>query len=173
LEKEFIDFGSGVFFDFSIADEHTSKGRYRIAGKGYLPGPEERFVARNSTSIGVFQDSESWFAEFIDQRYGGVDVDQVIVRKFFTVDFFKHGIKIAIKNGCLMRVFAVAKRFVLNFAVFEYGHRAAILIEIIEDSSIVMRGSVKCFAGKVFALFEGCVAFIFAEKCFKFAVVVF
>ena len=56
----------------------------------------------------MFQDSESSILKFINQVNGSIDVEQVVIRDFLTVNLVEHSIQIAIEIAFLVRILAIA-----------------------------------------------------------------
>ena len=56
----------------------------------------------------MLQDSESRILEFVNQVNGSIDVEQVVIRDFLTVNLVEHSIQIAIEITFLMRILAIA-----------------------------------------------------------------
>ncbi len=82
-----------------------------------------------------------------------VNIEQVVVRKFFSVKLIKNVVKIAVIAGSLMRVFAVAQIFKFGGTYFER-RRVKILAEITINRRIVMRTDVESSSGHFFAVGE-------------------
>jgi hypothetical protein len=57
----------------------------------------------------MFQNRNRRFLEVADQTGGRADVENVIKRQVFAVQFFKVPIKIPVECGFLMRIFAVTQ----------------------------------------------------------------
>ena len=83
----------------------------------------------------MFQDSKCQFVELVDQIDGRVDIEQVVVRDFLTVQLVKHIIEFAIELGNLVRVFTVAQVHRIIHGSTEM--RALAVVEIIEDCRII------------------------------------
>ena len=100
----------------------------------------------------MLQDSEGRIRKFINQINGGIDIEQVVIRDFLTVNLVEHGIDISIEITFLMRVFTIAQSLLVIGGLTE--SRPFFTIEIVEDSRIVMRRYGKGFLSKPTAFFE-------------------
>jgi len=80
----------------------------------------------------MFQDSESQIFVFVDQIDGSIDVQQVVIRDFLTVNLIEHGVQISVEITFLMRVFTVTELLLVVYRTTE--SRTFAGIEIIEDS---------------------------------------
>ena len=110
----------------------------------------------------MFQDSKCQFVELVDQIDGRVDIKQVVVRDFLTVQLVEHIVEFAIEFSCLVRVFTVTQVHRLVYRSPEM--RTLTAIEIIEDCRIIARRNGKCFFGKPFTVFDRSFCTFFVQQ---------
>lgn len=75
-------------------------------------------------------------AEFVDEVYGSVDVQQVVIRDFLAVDLVEHFVQIAVEISLLMGVFAITQGLLVVGRVAEGTSFAA--VEVVEDGRVVV-----------------------------------
>src|SRR5690606_40523700 len=96
----------------------------------------------HTTSVRMFQNCKCRILELINDSYCRIYVYQVVVRKLFSIQLFKHGVQITEERTFLMRVFTVSQGFCLLNRLFE-NRKCILLVEVIKNSSIVMVGSIE------------------------------
>lgn len=69
--------------------------------------------------------------KFIDQVNGCIDIEQVVVRDFLSVNLVEHSFQISVEVTLLMRVLAVAQSLLIIGRATECGTFFA--IEVVED----------------------------------------
>ena len=110
FEEYFVDFSGGGFVDYGVGDNHSAEGRHGVAGEGIFPCLDGCGACSQAAGIVVFEHGECGFgAEFVDEVYGGVDVQQVVVGYFFAVELVEHLVNVTKEVRFLVRVFTVAE----------------------------------------------------------------
>ena len=69
--------------------------------------------------------------KFIDQVNGCIDIEQVVVRDFLSVNLVEHSFQISVEVTLLMRVLAVAQSLLIIGRATEC--RTFFAIEVVED----------------------------------------
>ena len=137
FEEDFRDFLGSSLVDDGVRDEHTTESRYGVACQGVLPSLEHRRTGSQTTGIVVLQDGKRRvIAEFVDEVYGSVDVQQVVIRDFLAVDLVEHFVQIAVEISLLMGVFAITQGLLVVGRVAEGTSFAA--VEVVEDGRVVV-----------------------------------
>ena len=151
--KEYlVDFLGSSLVDHRVGDEHASESRYGVAGKRVVPRFEHGGAGSQTAGIVVLQHGEGGFREFVNQVYGSIDVEQVVVGDFLAVDLVEHGIEVAVEVTLLVRVLAVAQGLLVVCRLAESS--ALLTVEVIEDSRVVVGRDGKRLFGKPAALFQ-------------------
>lgn len=75
-------------------------------------------------------------AEFVDEVYGSVDVQQVVVGDFLAVDLVEHFVQIAVEISLLMGVLAITQGLLVVGRVAEGTSFAT--VEVVEDGRVVV-----------------------------------
>ena len=83
----------------------------------------------------MFQNSERQFVELVNQVYSRVDVEQIVVRDFLTMQLVEHIIELAIELSSLVRVFTIAQVHRIIYGSTKM--RTLAIVEVIEDCRIV------------------------------------
>jgi len=83
----------------------------------------------------MFQNSERQFIELVNQVYSRVDVEQIVVRDFLTMQLVEHIIELAIELSSLVRVFTIAQVHRIIYGSTKM--RTLVIVEVIEDCRIV------------------------------------
>jgi hypothetical protein len=65
-------------------------------------------IRSHAAWIGVLQDGNRRLNKFTDEPGGSVDIDNIVIGKFFPVQLLKIVAKTTVKGGTLMRIFPVA-----------------------------------------------------------------
>ena len=100
----------------------------------------------------MLEDGEGDFVELVNQVYGRIDVDEVVVGYFLAVYLVEHGFQIAEEVALLVGVLAVAELFGLLDGAAE--GREVVAVEIVEDGRVVVGRHGKGFLGEPAALFQ-------------------
>ena len=83
----------------------------------------------------MFQNGERQFVKLINQVNGSIDVEQIVVRDFLTVNLFEHIVELTIELSSLVRVFTVAQ---VHRSVYRSAKvRAFAAIEVVKDRRVV------------------------------------
>ena len=85
----------------------------------------------------MFQNGKGRLFELFDQIDCGVDIEHVIVRDLFSVQFIEEAIQITKEHSALMGILAITQCGALNVALFEY-RNLLLTVEVVEDSCIVV-----------------------------------
>ena len=138
--------------DRTVGDEHTADSRYGVAGQGIFPSLEQRVARGQTAGVVVFQNGESGPVKFRNQRNGGIDVEQVVVRNLLAVELLEHLVEVAIEYTLLVGILAVAQHLGVVAGIAE--GRAFATVEVVEDGAVVARRHSECLFGKPAAVFE-------------------
>src|SRR5690606_27643365 len=91
----------------------------------------------------VFDDREDVFvSEFTDEMNSGIDIHQVVVREFLSIQLPEQAGQVAVVCSLLMRVLAISKGTAVGNALFER-RNASVSVEIGENRRIVVRCYIK------------------------------
>src|SRR5436190_8778910 len=93
----------------------------------------------------------SFAFKFFYQIYSCINIDKIIIRKFFAIKLVKKLVKIAKIISLLMRIFPIAECSALLYARFE-ALNLELLVKVIEDGCVVVRGNVKSHGSKSFSV---------------------
>src|SRR5690606_19945346 len=115
----------------------------------------------------MFQNSKCRILKLVNDSYCRIYIHQVVVRKLFPIQLFKHGVQITEERTFLMRVFTVSQGFCLLNSLFE-NRKCILVVEVIKNSSIVMRGSIDLTLCKFFALFQCSWSFLLRQDFLQF-----
>src|SRR5579871_3632551 len=108
-----MHFFGGFGVDGAIHADYSSEGGDRIAFEGTLVGFGERLAGGGAARIRMFDDGadglvESWFVEFLGEIPRGLQVDDVVVRKFFALELAGVGDSdagaVGVHGGFLVRI---------------------------------------------------------------------
>src|SRR5690606_29267433 len=117
--------------------QNPTKCRHGIASQCIYPRLLDGRTGSNATCVSMFQNSESGCFKLIDYSHCGIDIDQVVVRKFLAIELIKHRVQITEEYPALMWIFGVALDLSLLFGLLVYFNRD-FLVEVIEESCVVM-----------------------------------
>src|SRR5690606_40790756 len=101
----------------------------------------------------MFQNSKCRILKLVNDSYCRIYIHQVVVRKLFPIQLFKHRVQVTEERPFLMRVFTVSQGLCLLDRLFE-NRKSILLVEVIKNSSIVMRGGIERTFCKFFTLFQ-------------------
>src|SRR5580765_6129087 len=106
----------------------------------------------------MFDNSKYGFIEFKNKLYRRIDIHEVIIRNFLSMQLSKNFAPVAKKNCLLMRIFSVTQtlfRTILYYLPFFFR------MKIIINSKVVAGNYFKGFGGKTFSLFKCGFGFLF------------
>jgi len=118
FEEEFVHFFGGFGVDGTVHTDHAAERGDGIAFESALVGFGESFAGGCAAGIGVLDDGADRFVEFrfikfLGEIPGGLQVDDVIEGKFFSLNLagigHADGGAVRIHGGLLMRIFTVAQ----------------------------------------------------------------
>src|SRR6202007_29987 len=111
FEEELVHFFSGFGVDGTIHPDHAAESRDGVAFESALVGFGERIAGGGSARIGVLDDGDDWPVKFLGKIPGGLQVDDVVVRKFLALKLPGVGDAgtgaIGVHGGFLVGIFAV------------------------------------------------------------------
>ena len=143
---------SRSLIDRAVGDEHTAECRYGVAGQCVFPSLEQRVARGQTAGVVVFEDGEGGIVKLGNQRHGGVDVEQVVVRNLLAVELLEHFVEVAIEYTLLVGILAIAQHLGVVAGIAE--GRAFATVEVVEDGAVVSRRYGKCLFGKPATVFE-------------------
>ena len=91
----------------------------------------------------MLQNGKCHLIKFINQIYGRIDIQQIVIGNFFSMNLVEHRIQISIEITFLMRIFTITKLFLFFHRATE--SRTFTTIKIVKDSRIIMRRNSKRF----------------------------
>lgn len=79
--------------------------------KASFPGLKKGRPRGNTASVVVFQYGKCQLIKFGDKRHSGIDIEQVVVGDFFSMQLLKHLVELTKEESFLMGIFTVTQRF--------------------------------------------------------------
>ena len=95
--------------DRSIANDDAAEGRLLIGRKRFFPRFAQIGIAADAARVGVLQNGYRRLREFGDQVCSRADVENVVKRQLFAMQFFEMPIEIAVERSGLVRILAVTQ----------------------------------------------------------------
>ena len=135
FEENLVDFFCHFLVDSRVRDQDSAESRYGVAGKSRLPCFHHVGAGCDTTGIVMFQNGERQFVKLINQVNGSIDVEQVVVRDFLTVNLFEHIVELAIELSSLVRVFTVTQVHRSVYCGTEV--RAFAAVKVVKDRRVV------------------------------------
>ena len=113
FQKKFVHFFGSRGIKVAIYPYDAAEGGYGIALEGAHVGFRNRLPDRKAARVGVFDDGAGRFVEFLRQVPGALQVDDIVVGKFFALNLLGIGHAetrtIGVHRRLLVRVLAVAQ----------------------------------------------------------------
>ena len=151
--KEYlVDFLGRLLVHHPVGDEHASEGRYGVARQSVFPSLEHGGARSQAARVVVLQDGERRLRELVNQVYGGVDVEQVVVRDFLAVHLVEQLVQVAVEVALLVRVLAIAQGLGIVGRAAE--SRAFAPVKVVEDGGVVVGRYAESLFGEPAAFFE-------------------
>ena len=94
-----------------IDGDDAAERRLFVRGEGFAPRFREIRALAEPARIGVLENRQRWRLTgiFRNQRGGGGEIENVVVRKFLPVELFEEVSEIAVQRRALMGILAVAQ----------------------------------------------------------------
>jgi len=84
----------------------------------------------------MFQDSKSNIFKFINQFNSCIDIQQIVIRDFLSVNLVEHSVQVSIEISLLMWVFTITEHLLIIGRLTE--SRTFFCIKVIEDGRIIV-----------------------------------
>ncbi len=85
----------------------------------------------------MLKDNKSSFLELIDQCNRSIDINEIIIGKFFSVQFIENGFQVSVENTFLMWIFSITERAGFLLTILK-NRQGLFPVKIIEYGRIIM-----------------------------------
>ena len=132
LEENLVDLFRCLRVDRSVRNQDSTKSGNRITSQGLFPCLQDITTGSDTTSVIMFQDSESQLIELVDQVHSRINIKQVVIGDLLTMNLLEHIIEFAIELSRLMRILTITQVHRLINRRTEM--RTRTIVEIVENS---------------------------------------